>query len=300
MILPTKKSASGFELPVLGFGTWGIGGYFEPDPANDDERDVAAIRYALSAGIHHIDTAELYAAGHAEEIVGRAVEGRDRASFTVATKAWRHLQSYPLLKETCRASLRRLKLDYVDLYYLHAANHDIPFAETARALKELRAEGLIRHYGVCNFAPDSMKRMQDLLDAPIAVNQSHYSLVYREVEIAGLLNHCREVGTLFAAWRPLMWHDTRRTTPASASAWQTGVYSILDETAAKLGKTNVQIALNWLISQPNVVALVKSSNPQHIDEALGAAGWEMPAETIEHLRANFPEQRRVSDVVPLG
>ena len=122
-----------------------MGGYFEPDPANDDDCDVAAIRYALSAGINHIDTAELYGGNHTEEIVARAIEGQDRNSFTVATKAWRHLHSYSMLKQTCRASLKRLKLDYVDLYYLHAPNHDIPFAETARALKELRAEGLIRH-----------------------------------------------------------------------------------------------------------------------------------------------------------
>ncbi|MEJ2125829.1 MAG: aldo/keto reductase [Alphaproteobacteria bacterium] len=223
-----------------------------------------------------------------------------RASFTVATKAWRHLHSYLVLKETCRASLQRLKLDYVDLYYLHAANHDIPFEETARALKELRAEGLIRHYGLCNFGPDSMKRLQDLLDAPIAVNQSHYSLVYREVELAGLVDHCREVGTLFAAWRPLMWRYHTRTNQPAACAWQTGVYPILDGAAVELGKTNSQVALNWLISQPNVVALVKSSNPQHIDEMLGAVGWEMPAEMIERFRADFPDQRYVSDAVPLG
>ena len=153
---------------------------------------------------------------------------------------------------------------------------------------------------LCNFAPDSMKRMQDLLDAPIAVNQSHYSLVYREVEIAGLVDHCREVGTLFAAWRPLMWRYHTRTSQPAGCAWQTGVFPILDEAAAKLGKTNTQVALNRLISQPNVVALVKSSNSQHIDEVLGAVGWEMPTETIEHLRANFPDQRYISDAVPLG
>ena len=147
-----------------------------------------------------------------------------------------------------------------------------------------------------------MKRMQDLLDAPIAVNQSHYSLIYREVENAGLVDHCRDVGTLFAAWRPLMWRKSYgpdQGQPA-ASAWQMDAYPILDEAAAKLGKTNTQVALNWLISQSNVVALVKSSNPQHIDEMLGAVGWEMPAELIEHFRADFPGQRHISDTVPLS
>lgn len=300
MTLPTKKSATGFELPVIGFGTWGVGGYFDRDLRNDDARDIAAIRHALDQGITHIDTAELYASGYSETLVGRAIEGRDRASFTIATKAWRHKQAYPLLLETCRGSLRRLKLDYVDLYYLHAPSVDIPFEETAKALKELRADGLIRHYGVCNFKPETMQRLQDLLDAPIAVNQSHYSLVYREVEIAGLVEHCRKVGALFAAWRPLMWRKPYDVNQPVASAWQKGVYPLLDKTAEEIGKTNVQTAINWLISQPNVIALVKSSNPQHIDEVLGAVGWEMPAAMIENLRAKFPGRRRVSDTVPLG
>lgn len=296
-----KTSASGFKMPSIGLGTWGMGGRSTAhDPDNDDARDIKAIRYALESGMTHIDTAEIYAGGYAETLVARALKDVPRDTYSVATKVPGVHQSETDIVKSCRASLERLQLEYADLYYLHWPNHEIPLKETAQGLIHLRQEGLIRHYGVCNFAPETMKRLQDHLDQPIAVNQSHYSLPFREPEAAGLIEHCAEVGTLFAAWRPILWHYEGRTGQPGANPWVTGAFPMLEQVAEQLGKTSVQIAINWLISQPNIVTLVKSSTPKNIDEIMGSLGWDMPPELIEELRRDFPEQFSVSNSVPLS
>jgi diketogulonate reductase-like aldo/keto reductase len=297
--IPSKQTAH-VSIPAFGLGTWGMGGKMERDPANDDERDVSMLRQALASGVTHIDTAESYAAGHAETLVGQAMEGNPRNDLFVASKVYGTNLSHDGVVKACEASLKRLGTSYLDLYYIHYRNPDFPLEETARALNTLRRDGLIRNVGVCNFTVQSMKDLQLHLEMPIVANQSHYNLVYREPEKAGVLDHCQSVGALFIAWRPIAWHDAKRGNPTAGNAWDTGVYPILDEVARRYGRTNLQVAINWLIGQPNVCTLVKASQPQHLQEILGAVEWRLSDDDIELLRRDFPDQRDVSPVVPLG
>ncbi len=292
MYIPHKRSSSGLALPSLGLGTWGMGGRsLERDPANDDSRDIGAIRYALSQGINHIDTAEIYAGGHAETLVGQALQGINRLDYTVASKVKPENHAYDDVIKSCHLSLKRLGLDYLDLYYLHAPSETVPYKDTAEALKALRSEGLIRHYGICNFDVEGMKRIQDFLDVPIAVNQSKYSLVFRGSETSGLIEHCRETGAIFAAWRPLLWRYPGKDNQPEGNAWDKDIYPMLDNIAKELGKTNSQVALNWLVSQPNVIALFKSSTIANIDELVNSIGWVIPANIARKLKSDFPDQR---------
>lgn len=287
MLIPTKSLANGFSMPVFGIGTWHMGGGMEHDPLNDDERDIAAIRYAIDAGITHIDTAEMYAAGHAEELVAEGMNGADRTQLFLVSKVSPEHLSYDDVLRSAEASLKRLKTSYLDLYLVHKPNPFIPIAETMRAMDRLKNEGLIRHIGVSNFTVERMKEAQFASKHPLTANQLHYNVSVREIEHRDVLSYCQEQDIMVIAWRPIM--DIPQLTQAS----------IIQELCEKYSKTPAQIVINWLISQKNVVTLTKTSSPEHLDENLGAIGWEMEVEDIERLRKEFPHQQDVSDAVPL-
>lgn len=285
MTVPWKTIAGGFSMPVLGQGTWRLGGVSERDPENDDARDVAVIRRALDAGLTHIDTAEMYAGGHAEELVGEAIRGVERSRLFLTGKVWKsHLGGDGPLR-AAEASLRRLGVDAFDLYLVHQVNPEIPLKETIRAMNRLQREGLARNIGVSNFSLDRLKQAQALSEVPIVANQLHYNLQVREIELSGLLDFCQETGVMVIAWRPLRGVDCS--------------VPLLTELAARYGHTPRQLALNWLISQPGVVTIVKASDPLHLAENVGAVGWRMAEEDVERLRREYPDRRAVSEAVPL-
>lgn len=285
MTVPWKTIAGGFSMPVLGQGTWRLGGVSERDPENDDARDVAVIRRALDAGLTHIDTAEMYAGGHAEELVGEAIRGVERSRLFLTGKVWKsHLGGDGPLR-AAEASLRRLGVDAFDLYLVHQVNPEIPLKKTIRAMNRLQREGLARNIGVSNFSLDRLKQAQALSEVPIVANQLHYNLQVREIELSGLLDFCQETGVMVIAWRPLRGVDCS--------------VPLLTELAARYGHTPRQLALNWLISQPGVVTIVKASDPLHLAENVGAVGWRMTEEDVERLRGEYPDRRAVSEAVPL-
>jgi len=294
MTFPVKTLKNGFSLPALGLGTWKMGGDRERDPANDDARDITALKMAIDSGFTHIDTAESYAGGHAETLLGQAISGYDREKLVIATKVWPVNMGYDDLSSSLRGSLKRLNTDYVDLYYLHEANHNIPFEETAKALNESYKEGLIKNVAVANFLPQTFDKMQALLEMPIVANQVHYNLMFREPVIRGMLEHAVQNDYLLAAWRPIRFTSRNSQTP-NANVWEKSAYPIIEEIANNYNKTNIQIAINWLTSQPNVVTLAKSSNPVHLQELIGSIGWEMAQQDIDRLAKEFPDQKTVSD-----
>ncbi len=286
MHIPTKKLSNGFELPVYGLGLWQMGGRWDADTSKDED-EVKAIRAALDAGVTHIDTAESYGDGHAEEILNKALQGYDRSKLIIATKVSAQNQTYEGVHRSFQASLKRLGTEYVDLYMLHRfPETGMPIEDTMRAMDELVEQGLVKHIGVCNMTPARFDEVQRHTKNKLVCNQVHYNVQYREIEDKGVLKHCQENDVMLVAWRPLQ----KGILPKS---------ELLDELASKYSKTPTQIAINWLISQPNVVTLSKTSNVEHLKENLGAFGWTMETADIERIRAEFPEQKTVSDAVPL-
>ncbi len=286
MNLPTKTLKSGFSLPVYGLGTWQMGGRFERDESND-EAEVAAIKAAIEHGITHIDTAESYGAGHAEELVAEALKGYEREKLIIATKVSGDHQGYSSVMKAIEASLKRLNMSYVDLYLLHRyPEPGISIEETMKAMDELVEQGVVKNIGVCNMTANRVSEAQKFSKNKIVYNQLHYSLECREAVARGVLKYCQDNDIFISAWGPLS-KGSLRNAP------------VLEEIAKKYGKTPYQVALNWLISQPSVITIPKTTQVEHLEENLGALGWELSAEDIAKLTKEFPNQMQVSDRVPL-
>ena len=281
----TKTLESGLTLPVLGLGTWGTGGRAERDLAADDAALVRVIRGAVEAGFTRIDTAEMYAAGHSETLVGRAIAGFDRSQLFLTSKVWKSHLHRADLETACENSLRRLGVDYLDLYLIHQVAPEIPIEESAEAMNRLFRRGLVRHVGVSNFSVARLERFRSCSEAPVVMDQLHYSLVVREAEKAKLPDYCQTHDMIFEAWRPL--RDLPKECP------------LLDEIAEKNGLTPKQTALAFVLSQPNMTAVTAMRDPAHFSENLAAAEYVLPDEDIERLRREFPGQLAVSPAVPL-
>jgi len=289
MVIETKTLANGFSMPVFGIGTWMMGGALTRDINNDDDRDVRAIQEAIKRGITHVDTAELYAAGHAEEIVGKAIEEVDRKSLFIVSKVWNDHLRYDDVLKSAHDSLSQIGTDYLDLYLIHKPNPAIPMRETMRALDTLLDDGLIKNIGVSNFTVQRMQEAQSYTKTKIVATQVHYNLMFREPEIKGVVKYCQDNDVLLIAWRPVQ----KGLLTASNNP-------IMNEMSRKYNKTPTQIAINWLISQPYVVTLSTMRSPEHLKENLGALGWKMSDEDVELLRQHFPNQQKISDAVPLS
>lgn len=288
MTIPTKKLKNGFEMPAYGLGTWQMGGREIRDPSNDDDADIQAIKNAIDLGITHIDTAESYADGYTEILVGKAIKTSERENLFIVSKVKAVHLKYDDLIASCKASLERLGTSYLDMYLIHFPNPDIPIKESMRAMDTLFEEGLIKNIGVSNFTVNEIEEAKSSTMNKIVADQTHLNLKYREAERKGILKYCQENDLMLIAWRPL----------------QKGVLlknneNIVDELAKKYDKTPAQIAINWLLSQDNVVTLSKTRSAEHLKENLGAIGWKMDEEDIDKLRNNYPNQEAVSDTVPL-
>lgn len=288
MKIPVKTLKNGFAIPVFGLGTWQMGGRETHDPDNDDVRDITAIQRATEAGITHIDTAESYADGYAETLIGTAIAGADRSRLFLVSKIHKAHLRYDDVLRACEASLKRLRTEYLDMYLIHAPNDDIPIADTLRALDTLKEQRLIRAIGVSNFTTKRLRDAQQRTGNPIVVNQVYYNLIMREPEHEGLLAYCQEHDVLLEAYRPL-----------EKGAMLVNPPTVLTDLARTYGKTPAQIALNWLVSQDHVVTISKVSTPEHIEQSLGALGWQMEREDIERLRRDMPGQIKRPDALPL-
>lgn len=289
MQIPTKKFKNGFEIPVYGLGTWQMGGREKRNEENDDEADIKAIQMAIESGVTHIDTAESYADGFTEELIGRAIKDKKRDKLFLASKVRSKNLSYDNVIRAAHGSLERLGTDYLDLYMPHSYNSQIPLKETVKALDFLVEQGLIKNIGASNFNVQELKEAQSCTHNKIVSNQVHYNLKYREPDKKGVIKYCQENDIAIIAWRPL-----QKGMLIAEEA------SILHSLAEKYHKTPSQIAINWLVSQENVVTIAKTTTEVHLQENLGALDWEMDSEDIEELKSEFPDQRDVSDAFPLN
>ncbi len=271
----------------IGFGTWKMGGTTSPDPHNDDRSDIAAIRDAIDNNIVHIDTAELYADGKAETLVGQAVTPYNRADLFIASKVRETKLNYDAVLTSCAKSLDRLGTDYLDLYYVHKPNPDIPAEETAAAFNELIKQKMIKHVGLSNAGVETMQKYAAALDVPIFAAQCHYNLIVREPERKGVLKYCREKNIHFIAWRPIQLPCEELNIHG---LFETGAYPLLDQIARKYAVSNAQIAVRWLTAQENVSLIFKTKNPRHLREIIDAADLSIDPADLKELTDHFPRQ----------
>ncbi|MEO6077609.1 MAG: aldo/keto reductase [Candidatus Andersenbacteria bacterium] len=287
MTVPTKKLLSGFEIPILGIGTARMIGAKDDEAKSDDSADISAIKMGIEMGINHIDTAELYGDGHAEILIGQAIHGIDRSKLFITSKVHSPHQSYKDVIKSAHGSLMRLGVDYLDLYLIHQPDLVVSIWETMKAMNYLVDKGVTKFIGVSNFNSKRLKEAQLYSDHKIVLDQVHYNLMVREPEKDGLVKFCQENDIVLAAWRPL----------------QKGTFLqkdslLLEELAKKYNKSVAQIAINWLISQKNIIAISKMRKKEHIIDNLGALNWQMSEEDIERLRIEFPNQKSISDRFP--
>jgi diketogulonate reductase-like aldo/keto reductase len=223
-------------------------------------------------GYTHFDTAEIYANGHTEELLGQAIReaGITRESLFITSKVDPANLRYRDVLASCEKSLRRLGLDYLDLYLIHWPSRGIPLEETFRALNQLVREGRVRHLGVSNFDVRLLVQARTESETPIFTDQVSYSLADRTYVRNGVLGYCQRNDILLTAYAPVERGRLRGSTVLRA---------IADAHAA----SSYQIALAWLISQPRVIAIPMSLNPQHQAENLAAADIELTEGEIEQL-----------------
>ncbi|MGI0092280.1 MAG: aldo/keto reductase [Nitrososphaerales archaeon] len=252
---------TGVKISEIGQGTWQYQGGVEP------------LRLGVSLGATHIDTAEMYGT---EGVVGRAIEGI-RDQVFLATKVWSDHLQYDAVLKAAEGSLKRLGAKTIDLYMIHWPNPSVPIRETMRAMEELVKRGKIRYIGVSNFSVGQLKEAQAALSSQeIVSNQVKYNLQSRDIE-DGLIPYCESEQITVVAYSPL----TRGSVAERKD-------KLLDEIALKYNnKTKAQVALNFLTSKENVVAIPKASSMEHVRENCEASGWRLSDEDIARISEHF-------------
>ena len=244
--------------------------------------EVEAIRFGLDLGMNLIDTAEMYGEGGAEEVVGEAIAGR-RADVFLVTKVYPHNATRRGAIEACERSLRRLKTDYIDVYLLHWRG-DVPLVETLEGFQQLKKDGNILEYGVSNF---DVADMEEALSLPggeeITTNQVLYNLIHRGIEW-DLLEWSRERRTPIMAYSPV---GNNRTEQRKIFGNAT-----IKMIASHHDATPAQIALAWLLREPDVVAIPKALQSKHIRENRAALDLELTDEDLQNLDQAFPPPKR--------
>jgi aryl-alcohol dehydrogenase-like predicted oxidoreductase len=305
-------SIGGLDVSRIGLGTMAMSGYYL-DPSSSDAESIRTIQRALDLGVTHIDTAEIYGPYANEELVGHALKGR-RDGVVVATKFGfvSHsgggpgvIDSSPAnIRTAVEGSLERLGTDRIDLYYQHRVDPNTPIEDTVDALAELVAEGKIRHIGLSEAGPETIRRAHAV--HPIAALQTEYSLWTRDPE-AELLPLLRELGIGFVPYSPLGHgfltgtirspedlsdDDWRKTNPRFTGENFQRNLRIVDEVeaaASEAGATPAQVALAWLLAQGDDIAPIPGTKRvSRVEENTAADHLELSTEQIERLNNLTP------------
>jgi diketogulonate reductase-like aldo/keto reductase len=261
------------RLPKLGLGTWRMG-----ERPRDRSAEVKALRAGLDLGLAMIDSAEMYGEGVAEEIVGEAIAGRRRDDVVLVSKVYPHNAGARGAIAACERSLRRLRVDALDLYLLHWRGR-IPLAETVGAFERLRTDGKIRAWGVSNFDADDLRELLALPEGGrCAANQVLYHLGERAIEWS-VLPLCRQHGIDVMAYSPL------------------GQGSLLAERdlvalAKRAGASPAELALAFVLAQPGVVAIPKTARLDHLQQIVAARDRKLDPALRADLEAAFPPPAR--------
>jgi aryl-alcohol dehydrogenase-like predicted oxidoreductase len=298
-------------VPALGLGCMGMSDFYGP---RDEAESLATLNHALDRGVTHLDTADMYGFGENEELLGKLLRTRRREVF-LATKfgfirdraepGKRAVSGKPeYVRAACDASLRRLGTDVIDLYYAHRVDATIPIEETIGAMAELVQAGKVRHLGLSEAGPTSLRRASKV--HPIAALQSEYSLWSRDIE-AQVLGTCRELGIALVPYSPLgrgfltgrfrsiddfAADDQRRTQPRFQGenfARNLELVEHVKTLAAKKGCTAAQLALAWVLAQgPDIIPIPGTRRIANFDENLGALDVKLTAAELAEIERVFP------------
>jgi diketogulonate reductase-like aldo/keto reductase len=265
------ETINNLQIPKIGFGTWRIGGQGTADPTGN-EISIASLRSALELGYTHFDTAESYAAGHAEELLGRVIQnmGGSRETLFITSKVSPDHLKYEDVLRSCENSLKRLRMDYLDLYLIHWPGVRMKLEDTFNALNKLVRDGKVRRLGVSNFNLKLLKQSVSLSETPLLTDQVPYSLPDRTYADKGVLNYCQQNDILLTAYTPVNHRYTKGNKTLQAIAQARGV-------------TPAQIALAWLTTQERVITIPMSFNPQHQVENLSAADMVLTSAELDLL-----------------
>jgi diketogulonate reductase-like aldo/keto reductase len=266
--IPSVPLPSGERMPVLGQGTWG----YAEDPGRRGQ-EIATLRRGLDLGVTLIDTAEMYADGAAEALVGEAIAGRRDEVFLVSKVLPHHATRAGTLA-ACERSLSRLGTDRLDLYLLHWRG-GVPLEETLAGFEILMEVGAIRHWGVSNFDVSDLAELARRPGGELAqTDQVLYNLTRRGIEW-DLLPRCRASGMPIMAYSPFergrMLH-----------------HPVLGAIAARLGATPAQVALAWVLRQDGVNAIPRAGTPEHVEQNRAALDLRLGSAELAELDAAFP------------
>jgi diketogulonate reductase-like aldo/keto reductase len=263
------------QVAVIGQGTWNI-------EDGDVSRSIAALRRGLDLGLTHIDTAELYGSGAAEQIVGEAIAGRRDEVFLVSKVLPSHAARRAVVA-ACEGSLARLKTDHLDCYLLHWRSEE-PLEETVAGFEQLRSAGKILAWGVSNFDVSDLEELRVIAGAGHpACNQVLYHLQQRAIEHA-VVPWCEEHGVAVVGYSPFG-HRGGFPGPRTSGG------RVLEEIAAAHGASARQVALRFLVRKPPLFTIPKAANPEHTAENARAGELELSAAELARIDRTFPLPR---------
>ena len=298
-----RTLGQGLEVSALGLGCMGMSAWYGE---TDEQESIATIHRALEVGVDFLDTAEAYATGKNEELVGRAIKGH-RDDYVIATKfngafSDRRPDGRPeYIRKAIEGSLQRLGTDYVDLYYQHRVDTQTPIEETVGAMAELVAAGKVKHLGLSEAAPTTIRRAHAV--HPITALQTEYSLWARDPE-GDILNTCRELGIGFVSYSPLgrgflagrfsgpddlAEDDFRRNHPRFSGEnleRNAKMAERVKEIAEAKGVTPAQLALAWVLSRgDDIVPIPGTKRRTYLEQNAAAADIELTSDELAELDA---------------
>lgn len=296
---------SGIQVSAIGLGCMSMSGIYGK---GDDDASIATIHHALDRGINLIDTADAYGNGHNEELVGRAIKDR-RSKVVLATKFGNIMSMGGVdgrpeyVMQACEASLKRLKVDVIDLFYQHRIDETVPIEDTWGAMKKLVEQGKVRALGISEAHPKTIRRAHSV--HPIAATQTEYSLMYR-VEAEETLKVTRELGISFVAYSPLGRSFLTGTVQSAEEVKgdrrvdhprfqgenfkkNRALVAKVEEIAKEKRCTPAQLALAWLLAQgKDIIPIPGTKRKERVDENLGALAVKLSAEDIARIGAAIP------------